>query len=53
MFKKRNKNHGEYSRWLESGAECGAESGAECGACLRSVINHHQQPHKMREITNG
>lgn len=45
VFKKRNINHGENSRWLEGWAEC--------SACLRSVINHHQQPHKMRRITNG
>lgn len=45
ICKKRNKNHGEYSRWLEC---C-----AECSASLRSVINHRQQPHKTREIIKG
>lgn len=45
ICKKRNKNHGEYSGWLEC---C-----AECSASLRSVIHHRQQPHKMREIIKG
>lgn len=45
VFKKRNKKP-----WSSPG---GWGVRAECSACLRSVINHHQQPHKMREITNG
>lgn len=27
--------------------------GVLSGACLRSVINPHQQPHNISEITNG